>query len=281
MRYQRKYNEVLDLTDISEASGIIEPVTLQEMKDFLRLEGFSTDGINITSEAPLSKTLAQGATTIQDDLLINATILTLAREGTIYTKSLVVGNRKFVHDSATGIVSFQDQGNIGGEGIDITYGYTGASVGDDAYDFDNDLIEELIVAAREAMERFTGRSLVPHTWKALLTNLSGEVWLPRSNGIALDTSGPVLDSIIDCEGNTIEEDDYSVYGSEFAFLRTPLKERMTVTYSVIPTVPKRIKQAIMRDVAFHYENRNDEPGELAIQAQAIARQYQRPEAWLA
>lgn len=281
MRYQRRDNIIHDVHDVTNDSGeITEPVTLQEMKNFLRLEGFSTDGQQITMEDPMNKTLAEAATTIQDDLLINATILTLAREGIVYTKSLTVGNRKFVHDPSTGIVSFQDAGGPGGEGIDITYGYTGASVGDDAYDFDNDLIEELITAAREGMEKFTGWSLVPHTWRVRLSNTAGEMELPYSNGLETDSSGPVLDSIINDDGDDIEEDSYKLRGSQFAFIDCA-GENVTVTYSVTPTAPKKLKQAIMRDVAYHYENRNDEPGELAIQAQAIARNFQRISVWLA
>lgn len=270
-------NEVHDVADITEASGMIaEPVTLQEMKDFLRLEGFSTDGTNITSEAPLTKTLAEAAITIQDDLLINATILTLAREGIIYTKSLVVGNRKFVHDPSTGIVSFQDAGNAGGEGIDITYGYTGASVGGDAYDFDNDLIEELIISAREGLERWCGISIVRHRWQVLFTNGVGNSELPFSNNATLVSLKNSIDVDIPTTG-------YVLRGTSFKYLASPYYCNMTIVYDAgyeEGAVPKRLKQAIMRDVAYHYENRNDEAGKIAEQAMVLASSFKRVSTWL-
>lgn len=282
MNYCPTYNQVLDVSDITSESEIItEPVTLEEMKNFMRLEGFSTDGTNIVSEAPLTKTLLEGATTIQDALLIDATILTLAREGIIYTKSLTVGNRKFTHNQTTGVVAFQTAGEPGGEGIDITYGYASETGGDDAFDFDNDLIEELIISAREGLERYCGRSIVPHTWKVLLTNQCGDIELPFSNGIDTNVSGPVLDSIEDCNGDDIDEDNYKLRGTSFMSLETPLQEKMTLVYSVTPTVPKRLKQAIMRDVCFHYENRNDMPGLLAPQALVLASSFKRVSTWLA
>lgn len=274
-RYRPRYNQVLDVTDITDESDVItEPVTLQEMKDFLRLEGFSTDSTNVVSEAPISITLLEGETSAQNALLIDATILTLAREGTIYTKSNTVGNRRFTHDATTGTVTFLNQGTAGGETLDITYGYAGSASGDDAFDFDNDLIEELITSAREGIERYTGMSLVPHRWKVLLTNGCGDIELPYSNGILTNESGVILDSILDSDGELVEE--YTLIGTGFLTLNEPCYERMTITYSVEPTVPKRLKQAIMRDVAFHYENRADQAGKISEQAMVLASSYRRP-----
>ncbi len=273
MSYCRTYNQV-EAHDISDSSGVItEPVTLEEMKNFLRLEGFSTDAENISQEEPISITLAEGATSAQDNRLIDAAILTLAREGLIYTKSNVVGNRKFTHNATTGTVAFQDAGEAGGETLDITYGYSGAAGGDGAFDFDNDLIEELITSAREGIEKYTGWSLVAHTWQARVTNLSSEVELPFSN------TGSITE-VKDEDDNVIEEADYKVYAGEFLQFREPKKENMIVTYSVAPVVPKRLKQAIMRDVAFHYENRNDDPGKLSEQALSMASSFKRVSTWL-
>lgn len=280
MSYCRIYNQVIDILDVTSESDVItEPVTLQEMKDFLRVEGFGTDASSITPATPLSLTLDEGDTSIQNAALIDATILTLAREGTVYTKSNTVGNLKFTHNATTGVVAFETAGQAGGETIAIDYGTTTTGDENNVFDFDNDLIEELITSAREGLEKFTGWSLVPHTWKVLLTNLAGDIELPYSNGVDLTVSGGVLDSIVDYNGNDI--DDYTVRGSQFLILEDPLQEKMTVNYSVVPTVPKRLKQAIMRDVAYYYENRNDAPGELSKQAQVLAMKYQRASTWLA
>lgn len=200
MNYCPTYNQVHDVADITNESVIItEPVTLEEMKNFMRLEGFEND-------------------------------------------------------------------NESGE-----------------LDFDSDdaLIQELITSAREGLERYCGRSIVPHTWKVLLTNQCGDIELPFSNGIDTNVSGPVLDSIEDCNGDDIDEDNYKLRGTSFMHLETPLQEKMTLVYSVTPTVPKRLKQAIMRDVCFHYENRNDMPGLLAPQALVLASSFKRVSTWLA
>lgn len=276
MEYCRTYNQIIDVVDITDQSGeITEPVSLTEMKNFLRLEGFSTDSTNIVSEAPLSKTLLEDETEVQDDLLKEATILTLAREGLIYTKSNVVGNRKFTHDPVTGIIGFQSAGEPGGEGIDITYGYAGSASGDEAFDFDNDLIEELITASRERIERYCGISIVNHRWSALITNLSGNTELPFSNGFELV-------SIKDYNDTDIVVDNYKFRGLGFKTMETPLQENVSVVYDAgMTSVPKSLKQAIMRDVAFHYENRNDSKVELAEQAMVLANPYKRVSTWLA
>lgn len=271
-------NLIIDTSEVVTSEVITEPVTLEEMKNFLRLEGFGTDASNIVPADPLSLNLLEGATTVQSNLLIGATILTLAREGTVYTKSNVVGNLKFTHNTTTGVIAFATVGEAGGETIAISYGTDTTGEENTAFDFDNDLIEELITSAREALEKFTGRSIVPHTWKVLLTNTAGDIELPYSNGVDLTVSGNVLDLLEDSNGDEI--DDYTVRGTEFLYLEEPLLEKMTATYSVTPTVPKALKQAIIRDVAYHYENRNDEPGELAAQAIRLAWKYKRASTWL-
>lgn len=194
LNYCRTYNEVIDIYDIPQSGNIAEPVTLAEIKNFLRLQGFEDD---------------------------------------------------------------QESGEV-------------------AFSSDDDLLSELITSARQGLEVFTGWSLVAHTWKVLLTNLAGDSELPFSNGVQSNSSGLLLDSIVDCNDVTIDEDGYKVIGTNFLVLQTPLKERMMVTYTTSPTVPKALKQAIMRDVAFHYENRNDLPGELSKQAIALALPFRRP-----
>lgn len=198
MSYCRTYNQIIDVADITSESDVItEPVSLTEMKNFIRLEGFEDD--NESGELPFNS--------------------------------------------------------------------------------DDELLQELITQSREGIEKYCGRSIVPHTWKVLLTNLAGDIELPYSNGVDLSVSGGALDSIEDFSGNDI--DDYELIGTEFLFLQSPLKEKITLTYSVIPTVPKALKQAIMRDVAFHYENRNDVSVELAEQAMVLANRYKRVSTWLA
>ena len=66
--YCPTYNQVIDVADIISDSGvIIEPVTLQEMKDFMRLEGFEDN--DASGELPF----------ISDDDMIEE-LITSARE---------------------------------------------------------------------------------------------------------------------------------------------------------------------------------------------------------
>lgn len=270
------YNHIYNVDDISNESGEpTEPVTLQEMKDYLRLEGFSTDAVYVTNEEPISLTLLENQTSVQDNRLINATILTLAREGTIYTKSNVVGNRKFTHNTTTGTVAFQNAGNAGDETLDITYGYSGASSGDDAFDYDNDLIEELITEARLWVEKFTGLHLIPKTLQVVLLNQAGDIELP----------GPVTGDIVikDLDDETIDSETYSFIGTSFPKLRTAYWDKIKLEYEAgytVETIPKGLKGAIKAYVAFFYEHRGDE-NEKAIPESAArkARPYRRVTLW--
>lgn len=283
MNYRPTYNQVYGKPkDITNQSDVIaEPVSLQIMKDYLRLQGFSTDATNIVSEAPLALTLLEAATTVQSALLIDATILTLAREGTIYTKSLAVGNRKFTHNATTGVVAFENTGAPGGEGIDITYGYASATGGDDAFDFDNDLITEMIIASRKRLEEWLGISIVRHTWRVLITNLNGDVEIPMSNNWTIV-------SLIKYDGTVVDIDDdntHKGYGEDELYLDYPRCEKMTIEYDAgfeEDEVPEPIRLAIKRDVAYHYENRNDQSvNSISNLAMNTVSSYKKVSTWLA
>lgn len=183
--------------DISENSGVIqEPVTLQEMKNYMRLEGFESD-----SES-----------------------------------------------------------------------------GELAFTSDDTDIEEQITASRQRFERWSGRSVVRHRWKQVITNQVGGIELPYSNNfsvfsLANDKGDPI-----------ILPDGYKVRDHEFLFLESPLYDNMTMVYDAGPEdpadVPKVIKKAIMRDVLFYYENRNDGDDKVNKSFE-IAAHYKRVATWLA
>lgn len=196
MNYRPTYNLIHDVSDITDASEIItEPVTAQEMKNFLRLEGFENDDES--------------------------------------------GELDFTSDDA--------------------------------------LIEELITASREGLEKWCGISIVRHRWQVLFDNENGNIELPYSNNATLV-------SIKDSDDEDIVEDDYTLRGTSFKYLVKPYQCNMTIVYDAgyeSGDVPKRLKQAIMRDVAYHYENRNEEPGKIAEQAMVLAASFKRVSTWLA
>lgn len=183
------YNAIISVEDVSDESGVItEPVTLQEVKDYLRLDGY-VDAEDSTS----------------DDL--------------------------------------------------------------SEFDFDDDLIEEMITACRQLMEQKSGLSLVNHTWEAVITNLCGMIEIPY---------GPVISitSLLDCEGTEIESEYYKIIGNKWKYLAYPCNDNMTITYEAgYSELPKAIKLDLLRLVAYMYENR----GDMTVEgfASQLARAYSR------
>lgn len=246
------YNAVISVDDISDDSGVItEPVTLEEMKNYMRLDGWQ-DASSIIPEPPLTLTLAQGSTTAQDNRLIGQVILTLAREGTTYTQGTIVANLKFTFDSSTGTITFQNAGNPGGETLAITYG---ADNGSGIFNFtgDDTLLTELITAARQMIEEKAGLSIISHKWEAYLTNLCGRIEIPFGPNVNIL-------SMYDCNGNAIAPTNYKLVGNMWKNLVYPKEKDLKVTYTAGYTeVPKGVKTAIMRMATYLYENRGDDP----------------------
>jgi hypothetical protein len=260
------YNAVIKVEDISDDSGVItEPVTLDEMKNYLRSEGFQ-DASGINTEPTIAITLAAGQTSVQDNRLIDAVIISLAREGTTYTQGLSVANRKFLFVSATGTLSFQDAAASGGETLDISYGY---SNGNGVFNFttDDDLLSDMITASRELIEEKYGISIIDKTLESIVTNLCGNEQLQR---------GPVksVTSVTSKDGTGFTTDQIKVYGDH---LECPQEKNMTVVYEVGYTVlPKPLKNEIMRLATYLYENRGDDAKLEAFKYQLAGKYARKP-----
>ena len=120
-------------------------------------------------------------------------------------------------------------------------------------DFDDDdaIIETLIRSARERIEEFTGLSLIPKTWEIEFTNLAGNFEIPF---------GPVntIINVKDDEGDSISTDDFEV-SLNGRLLKTPKYENMTMLYEAgFINLPKGLKDAMYKEVAYRYINRGDE-----------------------
>lgn len=185
------YNAVLSVENITDASDVgNEPVTLSEVKEYLRLEGY------IDTDESTADTLSD-------------------------------------------------------------------------FDFDDDLINDMITASRQMMERHTNLSLIPKRLEVVVTNLCGMIELPY---------GPVDDivSLYDEEGDEIEADDYTIIGNTWKFLKEPCYENMTITYDAgYVTLPASMKLDLLRLIAYMYENRGDDPAIDRFSFQ-IAIKYARP-----
>jgi uncharacterized phiE125 gp8 family phage protein len=120
-------------------------------------------------------------------------------------------------------------------------------------DFNDDdaLIAELIRSARERIEEFTGLSLIPKTWEIEFTNLAGNFEIPF---------GPVntILNVKDDEGDSISTDDFEVSLNN-RLLKNPNYENMTMLYEAgFINLPKGLKDAMYKEVAYRYINRGDE-----------------------
>lgn len=135
-----------------------------------------------------------------------------------------------------------------------------SSTADITFSTDDSLINEMITAARVSIEQITGLSLIPHEYRVVLTNLAGMIELPF---------GPIGDAahVFYQYDVNYEFDDVAniiLVGTEFKRVRFPVDERITIDYSAgygrgdTPPIPKALKQAILRQVAYWYENRGDE-----------------------
>jgi len=116
---------------------------------------------------------------------------------------------------------------------------------------DDTLIGELITSAREGLEEWTGLSFIPKTWKIEFTNLAGNFVIPF---------GPVnsITSLTDSDDDLTAITVYTLT-IDNAKLKTPLQAEMIMTYEAgYSVLPKRLKEAILKEVAYRYTHRGDE-----------------------
>lgn len=257
------YNLIHEVVDVSEESGgVTEPVALTEMKNYLRLEGFGP-GSGISAEDPINLTLLEDELTIQDSRLIGMSMIGLVRSGNGYGISTVASNLIASFVSSTGVIGFNTAGNPGGELVVATYGNASANPDTD-FDFDDDLITELITAAREKLEVHAGSHFIPKTLDVYFTNGVGMIDLP----------GPVTGtiSLVDSESAAIEDDSITLIGSKFPSIRYPIGEYLKATYEAgyNGNLPKGIKTAIMMQCAYDFEQRGDEQNEVLCKKALIA-----------
>lgn len=159
-----------------------------------------------------------------------------------------------------------------------------SSTADITFNTDDDLIEELITTARVSIEQVTGLSLIPHEYRVVLTNLAGMIELPF---------GPIGDVShlyyqYDTDYSNDDVANIILVGTEFKRVRFPVDERITIDYSAgygrgdTPPIPKALKQAILRQVAYWYENRGDDTADegLSKQVRIMIAPYKRV-TWIA
>lgn len=172
--------------DISEESGIVEPVTVQEMKDYMRIEGWSDDD-SLSTE----------------------------------------------------------------------------------FNFDDELISELIHGARQFIEQAASVSLVPHVYEVFLTNY-WKIELPFS---PIDEIISVFD-----DDEEILAENIKLIGVDRKRLSEPAGVDLTVTYTTRALNDTRPLTDIKRIVAALYENRGMDINDVVKDLNLLLQNYSRKSA---
>lgn len=115
-------------------------------------------------------------------------------------------------------------------------------------DTDDDLIEELITAAREMCESFTNIGFIKLERIVILNNGNGGQLLPYG------PVGEISEVILNDE--VLSSDEYEIAGNEFKRLLSPSDENIQITYiGGYEVLPKRLKTALLNAVYYLYDNR--------------------------
>ena len=251
----------------------------------------SNESFGITSEF---FDTTDGSNTETISQLIGCTIKGLWRESDPYERvsSSPVG-KEYTFNAATGLLTFDPDLDFNpGEKLFIVYVNTTTTIVSDVvtvaeiknylrlegfidnsesisseFNDDDTLIAELIVSARQRLEEYTGESFVPKTMEIEFTNLAGNFESPF---------GPVNTILYlrDSEGDSISTDDFSI-SFNGRVLKTPKYEEMTMQYECgYAVLPKGLKEAVMKEVAYRYINRGDENVDgLSKEAMVLAAKY--------
>ena len=115
-------------------------------------------------------------------------------------------------------------------------------------DTDDDLIEELITAARLMCESFTNIGFIEQERIVILNNGNGSVLLPYG------PVGTISEVVVNDE--ILSSDEYVVSGNQFKRLISPQDESISITYeSGYTELPKNLKTALLNQIFYLYDNR--------------------------
>jgi len=138
---------------------------------------------------------------------------------------------------------------------------------------DDTLIGELITSARVRLEDYTGLSFIPKTMEIEFTNLAGNFVIPF---------GPVTEitTLTYSDEDLTAITEYTTTNN-LSKLKTPLYKNMIMTYEAgYATLPKGLKLAMLKQIAWDYTNRGDERKDLAMDAMVQASSYKEVGTWL-
>ena len=142
------------------------------------------------------------------------------------------------------------------------------------FDDDNTLIADLITSARLGLEEYTGLSFIPKTWEIEFDNYAGNFEIPF---------GPVnsINSLTDSQGDTISATDYTLSINK-RVLKDPTWGELVLNYEAgYTTIPARLKDAMVKEVAYRYMNRGDVNVDgISREAEVLASSFKQSFTWL-
>ena len=134
---------------------------------------------------------------------------------------------------------------------------------------DDDLIAELITAAREYCESYTGIAFVKREFITTFNNCNGGYYLPY---------GPIeeLTKLEDEDGTEIEAADYKVAGTNWMKIKEPKALQLTATYTGgYETLPNILKTALLNAIFYLYDNRSVATDSIGPIAESKLKMYRR------
>lgn len=140
---------------------------------------------------------------------------------------------------------------------------------------DNNIIENLITAARIVIENYLNQSLIQRTVTAHLNNTCGNIYLPFQPFIELV-------SVKNANGDAIAEGSYTLSNTLFKRLEYPNDCNIKISYTAGPAdgeeIAKVIHTGLLMQVAYMYENRGDSSDKtdgISPMAKSILKGYRR------
>lgn len=146
-------------------------------------------------------------------------------------------------------------------------GWAGETSQATEFSFDDDLIAELNMAARQYIEQTANVSLIPHELEVVLTNMGG-IELPMS---PIGTITEVLGE----DGLAVDSDVITTVGNDRKRLKSPTGFDLTVTYTTSALKDQRPLTDIKRLVAALYDNRGMTAGDIASKVNLLISSYSR------
>lgn len=141
------------------------------------------------------------------------------------------------------------------------------------YDEDDELLQEMIPAARETIEKETNLKLVPHTIEVRGT-------LQRAGHLSLPYGTPTIltVSLIDGEQDTaLSSLEYQLRGRSINLYDGG---DYVTSYSVGTTISAGLKEAIKMLVAYRYQNRGDQEKQTGLPEDIERRISKHRQIWL-